>query len=329
MANDNRDDEFLVSRIIFLTTYGTNIKLAILVEKYHLADTIVQNLARHAERLRLKTSATVANPMDEMALAETAKLLFNITHFSPKHVSAFTGAISPIATLLCEHSIPSPTAPLSPPFGLLVNALLNLDLASEDIQSALYSEEAPDALAKRLVELLDLSTQVYSDLELDQSVASLVGVIGQIYSTAPDRVRQDIRDKLLPTEQDRQSVLGSGTSLSSRLLRNSTNPAAPEFGKAISNLFFDMSDRDAAKFVQNVGYGFASGYLFQNNLPVPDPASEADTAAGKRGINPITGQFLDAEKFADVPEMTEEEKEREAEKLFVLFERLVAPLPCL
>jgi len=36
----------------------------------------------------------------------------------------------------------------------------------------------------------------------------------------------------------------------------------------------------------------------------------------------VTGQRLDAEPVPDMSEMTEEEKEIEAEKLFVLFERM-------
>lgn len=39
-------------------------------------------------------------------------------------------------------------------------------------------------------------------------------------------------------------------------------------------------------------------------------------------INPVTGQRLDMEESPRLADMTDEEKEREAEKLFVLFERL-------
>ena len=44
----------------------------------------------------------------------------------------------------------------------------------------------------------------------------------------------------------------------------------------------------------------------------------------KASVNPITGQRLDAEPTLDIPKMTTEEAEREAERLFVLFERLNA-----
>ena len=38
--NDNRDDEFLISRILFLTTYNTNLDFERLIDQYHLADNI-------------------------------------------------------------------------------------------------------------------------------------------------------------------------------------------------------------------------------------------------------------------------------------------------
>ncbi len=148
-------------------------------------------------------------------------------------------------------------------------------------------------------------------------------MLRRIHDGAPEAVRQHVRGKLLPTQEDRQKVLGRGTTLTSRLLRNSTNPLTPELREAISHLLFEMSDKDASKFVENVGYGFASGFLFQNNLPMPAPqlGSAGGDGDENKPVNPVTGQFLDAETFADMPEMTQAEKEREAERLFVLFER--------
>jgi len=59
------------------------------------------------------------------------------------------------------------------------------------------------------------------------------------------------------------------------------------------------------------------------NMPVPESAHDGITNTdGGAEINPITGQRLDHEWVDDLPPMTEEEKEMEAEKLFVLFERL-------
>lgn len=57
-------------------------------------------------------------------------------------------------------------------------------------------------------------------------------------------------------------------------------------------------------------------------IAVEPPQGEAD--ASNKIINPITGQYVDAEtqEGPSLADMTDEEKEREAERLFVLFERL-------
>ena len=65
-----------------------------------------------------------------------------------------------------------------------------------------------------------------------------------------------------------------------------------------------------------------------HDLPVPDHVTgdlgDRVTTVGGQEINPITGQRRDMEPADVLPEMTDEEREREAERLFVLFERLGA-----
>jgi hypothetical protein len=214
--------------------------------------------------------------------------------------------------------------PLAPPFGPAVNALMNLKLDDKEVQSSLFPESEPSSVVARLIYLLDKSLSSYTDDELEVNCTPLVSLIMTIHEHASDEVRSFIREKLLPTEEDRKQILGRGNSLTSRLLRNSTNAMTPKLREAISHLLFAMSDKNASKFVLNVGYGYASGFLFQNNIPVPESASEgqSSTADGyERPVNPITGQFVDEEKEVEIPEMSQEEKEREAERLFVLFER--------
>ncbi|KAK3329360.1 guanine nucleotide exchange factor [Apodospora peruviana] len=323
LKNDNRDDEFLLSRIIFLTTYNTSVDLPKLIEQHELAQTITENLSRHAARVSSKAAGKAkSNPMEDMALTETLKLLFNVTRFCPDHLDSFAVVIPHIVTLLNTHDTHSTGPPLEPPFGPMINTLVNLKLDTEAAKASLFPSSEAGGITDRLMHFLELSMRSYADSELEQAVTPLVCVLSRLYEYAPEEIRQLFRSRLLPTEEDRQKVLGTGDTLASRLLRNSTNPVAPEFRKAISHLFFDMSDKDAAKFIQNVGYGFASGFLFQNNIPIPESSAPDVLGNDKRDTNPITGQFRDAEKFADMPEMTEEEKEREAERLFVLFERL-------
>ncbi|KAH8682330.1 guanine nucleotide exchange factor, Ric8 [Xylariales sp. PMI_506] len=323
LKNDNWDDEFLVSRLLFLSTYA-KANLKELVDKHHLADIISKALERHVDR-RNSTEKPAADAMEEMAMVETMKLIFNITHFCEDRVSLFTPTIPHIVTILCKGNFKS-SKPLDPPVGPLVNSLLNLQLGDEGVRDALYPPDEPGLLATRLVDLLAQSKTAYNNGELENTVTPLVGDIRAIYQYAPEAVKASIRAELLPTEADRGEVLGQSSSLASWLLRNTTNALTPEFRRTIAELLFDMSDKDAQKFVDNVGYGFASGFLFNKNIPVPQSSSDAlsDSSITSRPVNPVTGQFLDTERQPDGPEMTDEEKEREAERLFVLFERLRA-----
>jgi hypothetical protein len=99
---------------------------------------------------------------------------------------------------------------------------------------------------------------------------------------------------------------------------------------------------------REIGYGNAAGYLFNKGiLSAPPPSGSTSATAGPSSsrsrltngtagtgagtssstsntpeINPITGTVYEEIDTKDLDEMTEEEKEQEAEKLFVLFDRL-------
>lgn len=70
-----------------------------------------------------------------------------------------------------------------------------------------------------------------------------------------------------------------------------------------------------------MGYGNVAGFLFNKGIVTGPPSGDASSSADTSGaqINPITGAIQ--EERAEI-EMTEEEREREAERLFVLFDRL-------
>lgn len=324
----NWDDEFLISRLLFLSTYGTTVDLPDLITNHKLASSIVGNLEKHAKRVPVRAKGT-SEHMEDMALTETLKLLFNVTHYCKDELSRFEPALPHIVALLWRQDVPE-SRPLDPPFGPLVNALVNFDFTTNKSKAILYAKPDAAKVSGRITHILDISLRQYQGNDLDSVVTPVVGVLSKLYENAPSDTQKEMQKTLLPTAEDRQSVLGKGTTLSARLLKNSTNPLAPALRNAISHLQFDLSDRDASKFVENVGYGFASGFLFQNNVPIPASASEAFSTADAGGkakdVNPITGQFLDKEVHPKQPEMTQEEKEREAERLFVLFERFVIHL---
>lgn len=264
--------------------------------------------------------------MDDMALSETLKLVFNLTHFYPDFTDIFSKSVPDLLKILSRAPVPTP--PLQQPICYLVNALLNLNL--DEKKSHVFPKFDQNCNAAHLIELLDKSIAAYKEAELDQVAAPLVTLIRRIYEFAPESVKTYMQWLLLPTEDERNKPLGHSDTLSSRLLNLSTAAMLPNLRGSISSMLFELSDKDASTFVQNVGYGFASGFLLSHNIAIPENAMEAfanggDNAEEKenpRDINPITGQRYDAEEVKDTgPPMTDAEKEREAERLFVLFER--------
>ncbi|TKA58622.1 hypothetical protein B0A55_12149, partial [Friedmanniomyces simplex] len=340
LETDNRDDEFLISRILFLLTYDTKISFEELVEQNELTGSINKHIARHAKNIAdTQRSTSQIDPMESTAMAETLKLLFNITFYYPSLIPRFTPAIERLIDLLLHYPLPTP--PLQPPLTHMINALLNLDLeaaekstatSSEAKNTPLFPEANPEKVVDRLISVFDKALRDQPESDLDEVAAPLCTLIRRAYELANSQVKTRMRRMLLPQEKDRDQPLGKGDSLSSHLLRMSCSPALPMLRENISSLLFELSDKDANKFVRNIGYGYASGFLTSHNIEIPGDATEANSIGnegelrGTTNINPVTGQRLSAEgrDCPGGPEMSEEEKEREAERLFVLFERLRA-----
>ncbi|KAF2171521.1 hypothetical protein M409DRAFT_63757 [Zasmidium cellare ATCC 36951] len=336
---DNRDDEFLISRILFLLTYNTRIDFEILVNDHKLADSINLHILRHAKNFsKTGRRKSTTSPLQDMAMVETLKLMFNITYYYPDLIPRFTPSVEPLINIILHHPLPSP--PLQPPITYLLNALLNLDLPASEKKtrigpearsSPLFPYSNPESVVDRLVTILSTAITKQPERELDQAAAPLCTLLRRMYDLATPQMKSWMRWLLLPNPKDRDRPLGQGETLSARLLRLSTSPNLPTLRENISGLLFELSEKDATKFVKNIGYGFASGFLMSHNIEIPSNALEASSISSGEDaepgadVNPITGQRYSAEdREGPQVEMTEEEKEREAERLFVLFERLRA-----
>ena len=340
---DDRDDEFLTSRMLFLLTYNTKVDFEELVEQHQLVESINQHVARHAKAFASKSARrkSDATSIQDMSLVETLKLMFNITYYYPDLVARFTPSIEPLISLILNHPLPTP--PLNSPINYILNALLNLDLASaekktpigpEARSSALFPYSCPERVAERLTSIFNKAIVSMPEHELDQAAAPLCTLLRRQYELALPQMKEWMRWIMLPTDNDRDKPLGVGDTMAARLLRLSCSPSLPTLRENISSLLFELSDKDANKFVKNIGYGFAAGFLMSHNIEVPGTAAEASSVSTEgeasvgAEINPVTGQRLNAENAAppknDKTDMTQDEKEREAERLFVLFEKLRA-----
>lgn len=272
--------------------------------------------------------------MDLMALSETLKLLFNITHFHPDLSQHFTTSIPNIFKILTRRD--SPTKPLDAPVSFLINALLNLvreegtgtaqQPHDPELHAAVFPFTNPAGNVTHLITILDDAIRTYPTIELDTTISPLLTLLRRIYELAPEDVQTVMQSKLLPSDSDRAQPLGKTSSLPSRLLNLSTSAQTPALRDSLAAFMYELSSKDPATYVSNVGYGYASGFLLSKNIPMPESAlkdaGEGSSSTGGVPVNPITGQRLDREEPVEMPEMTQEEKEREAERLFVLFDRL-------
>lgn len=270
-------------------------------------------------------------------MSETLKLLFNLAQYYPQQSPNFAKSVPYVLKILNRITLPSP--PLQPPLTYLINSLLNLDLESGS-NKPLFPRSDEKCNVNRLTCILDIAVRTYKEEQLETLATPLLTLLRRVYELAPPSVAAHMKTLLLPSNEERAQPLGHSDTLAAWLLRLSTSPVAPNIRESISSLMFELSDKDATSFVRNVGYGFASGFLMTHDLPVPENALEGWSTGGSGStgiedlgervtnvdgneINPVTGQRRDMEPGPPGPEMTDAEKEREAEKLFVLFERLV------
>ncbi|KAG8533210.1 uncharacterized protein KY384_001993 [Bacidia gigantensis] len=299
-----------------------------------------QNIAFHAakysgqslQKNELENGVPVywSRTTDYRALSETLKLLFNINQFYPDRVRAFDGTLPDVLTILDRVYLQS--NPLQPPVTYLVNALLNLELANThetSLSDPLFPDADSNRYTERLIDILDRAIQNCTQETLEACAVPLLTLLRRINEIAPEKVQEKMQSMLLPSDTERDQPLGKSDTLPSRLLRLSTTLVAPQVREGITSLLFELSDKDPSTFVRNVGYGYAAGYLMTHKIPLPEASLKEDLGAkvtnvDGQEVNPVTGQRRDKEPPDPGLDMTDEEKEREAERLFVLFDRLKA-----
>ena len=313
-------DEFLYARVLFLMTYTKSTDLVNLIEEHELATSLVGHIRRHADTPPLVTKIDV----DAVnGLIETLKLCFNVTNAVPQLSYRVNPAVPHLLNYLVR--VPLSTPPLQGGHLYIVNALANLELrdhASGRLPSDTKTHLNP--ALDRLLASLDGCLTGYTEAQLDTQAIPLLTVLRKINEAADEDIRSKMKEKILPKDAERDMPLGQSSTMASRLLKLTTSAGLVNLPEVVSSFLFELSDKDANKFVKNIGYGYAAGYLMSHKIPIPESAKSASQSEDQIPINPVTGQRLDKEERIELPEMTQEEKEREAERLYVLFERLKA-----
>ncbi|KPM42265.1 hypothetical protein AK830_g4254 [Neonectria ditissima] len=304
MQSDDADDVSLSMRLMLLCSVDTTIDLTPYFEGGNLAEIININISRHA---RDAFSPSIAPTLNLLSTIGANRKYESQTH-------RFLDSLPPILEMLEKAAIPSP--PLSSPVSLLISSLLAIP----------FNEELPTSIVDKLVDILDLAlpTNLDNGEDTDSTVSPLMALLLRAASQPVTKIH--LHSRMIASDHDRTTILGRGDSIPHRLIRLSTEITAPNLKQLTALLLFKLSDENPRQLIDNVGYGYGVGILQSTNTPFsPDDLGTGQMAMGSSNINPITGQMVAAETAAsqpDLAEMTQEEKEREAERLFVLFERL-------
>ncbi|KAL4075593.1 guanine nucleotide exchange factor [Scleroderma citrinum] len=142
------------------------------------------------------------------------------------------------------------------------------------------------------------------------------------FALGDEDARLRIRNWFVPANLDRSKPLEGRDDALGRCLRILQSAFQHRLSGCIGEMFFAMYDSNPTNLT-TLGYGNFAGFLFNKGLgaapPPVDSYAESLFASSGLPIDPITGMV---QKEREPDGMTEEEKEQEAEKLFMLFDRL-------
>jgi len=156
---------------------------------------------------------------------------------------------------------------------------------------------------------------------LDDMLSPLVVLITKL-CIADEGSQARVRHWIVPEDLDRSYSLEERPDILGKCLRLLSCVYHPRLKDSIGELLFAIAGSDASTLCSLVGYGNVAGFLFHKGVfsaPSQNNNAIMSTSSGE-SINPITGTTV--KPNADGVPMSDEEKEREVEKLFVLFDRL-------
>lgn len=129
--------------------------------------------------------------------------------------------------------------------------------------------------------------------------------------------------QIFPGTIDYSTLPEDRDGMSSKLVRLMRTPQGGMLPNTMGDLVLALLGQNIKQFILVVGYGNAAGYMMARNIAIPHEIIEEVAAGADSGVNPVTGRYFSQEAAdEELRNMTQEEKEREAERLFVLFERL-------
>lgn len=301
--------EFLVCRLLFLMTIDPE-QCEKVVTQSSLAENLLALVDAKILELQDEDFQIDGNEIFGDVLSENLKLMYNITALvhdalDEKYLQNVSKTSLKLLELLKKPSFRKSLFHV-------INLLLNIPLEEMELKHLFV-----------IIDAFDSSLKVPDDVTKNpitnsDNILPILALIHKITIIGNDSLFGFLQSKLLPDDEQRSKPIGEGNSLSARLIRCTNSYLTPQISELGGSILYALSDNKAATFVANIGLGYASGFLINHKIPIPPSSkiTELDT-----NINPITGQF-NKKQETPLDDMTDEDKEREAERLFVLFERL-------
>jgi len=350
VKNKSLQAQFLILRLIFLSTiYQEN--TSTVMDEYNVIEDLIDLFQPILENISesSKTFSTTILPGEisySIVISEILKVLFNMMVNERKKDNDLQNASNitvdeetakkyeRFIPLIVQYFIKSdmPNPPLSAPYTHAIHALMNFPVKGFE---SFFFPDGDYSLIDVLSEVLEVSVKqsnISHSMENDEAVningvpadSILPPLVILMTNLVEDdtQARSKLKERILPSDFDRSKPLNVGESIRACLIRLMTNTLLGNSRETISTLLYTLCDSNANKFVNQVGYGNAIGYLVNHQLMGELNNTVDENAPDNKNINPITGQIEEEQKEDPFKDMTDEEKEREAERLFVLFDRL-------
>ncbi|KAI8058165.1 guanine nucleotide exchange factor synembryn-domain-containing protein [Syncephalis plumigaleata] len=271
-------------------------------------------------------------------ISEEERKRLSLEFVQRKVALRFECLLSPILDMLLKWRPVTNGNPLVPPYSHAVHALLHFP-ANEPLLKSIWFPVAtsqPYAIVDKLIYITNLTISERNldgganERQIDEELLPLLTLLVSL-ARSDEEVKLRLKEAFIPEIIDRSKPVHQGDTLSARIIRAMTAPFLTRSRNMVSEFLYILHDENPDALVERVGFGNVAGFFVMRGIQFKPPtqSSMVDTATGQ-AINPITGQRVDAQSRMSnakssgkgIVEMTQEEKEREAERLFVLFDRL-------
>ncbi|XP_056885358.1 synembryn-A isoform X3 [Takifugu flavidus] len=275
-------------------------------------------------------------------IIEILKILFNITYSTHRQepseddAALYRHLVALLRVCLMKHCLlPDETDELQ---GHTVNLLSALPLQCLDV--LLMAPVGPGSEQCLGVNMdcvhtlvLFMERRLESGEKMKEKLTPILNLLTES-CRAHRETRRYIKKHILPPLRDVTHRPEEGTTVKSRLIRLMTH-LDTDLKHCAADLIFVLCKENVSRFVKHTGYGNAAGLLASrgllggHGLRTPSPEgqyssdSDSDTEEYRKvkdRINPVTGR-VESPQPDPMEGMTEEEKEEEARRLLMLFNK--------